>query len=237
MKELGIYIHIPFCKQKCIYCDFVSYANKEEQIEKYVKYLLREIEEVAKGIKLGKKEIVIKTIYIGGGTPSFIHEKYIEEVLQCIFRNYTVKEDAEITIEINPGTVTEEKLQTYQRNGINRLSIGMQSTNNAILKQLGRVHNFQQFLNTYQLARELKFHNINIDLMIGLQNQNIEEELEKVLTLQAEHLSVYSLMIEENTPLYNMVENKKYQLPKEETERAMYWSVKNKLEENRISTL
>ncbi len=237
MKELGIYIHIPFCKQKCIYCDFISYVNKEEEIEEYIKYLIYEIEDVAKIIKLNKKEIIIKTIYIGGGTPSFIHEKYIAKIIECIFDNYKVRKDVEITIEVNPGTVTKEKLQTYKINGINRLSIGMQSTNNNILKQLGRIHNFQQFLNSYNLARELKFDNINIDLMINLQNQNIDEELDTILSLNPEHLSVYSLIIEKDTPIYNMVKNKKYKLPKEEVEREAYWKIKIKLEENRIHTL
>lgn len=232
MKEIGIYVHIPFCKKKCVYCDFVSYENKQEQIESYIKWLLVEIEDVATGIKLDRKDIIIKTIYIGGGTPSFIHENYIEKILQCILKNYCVKKDAEITIEVNPGSVTKEKLKSYKKNGINRLSIGMQSTNDSILRQLGRIHHFQDFLTTYQLARQVGFDNINIDLMIGLENQNIKEELENIINLQAEHLSVYSLIVEEHTPLYSMVRSKKYKLPEEKIERDMYWNVKNKLEKN-----
>ena len=174
---------------------------------------------------------------IGGGTPSVIEAKYIEEIMKVLKEAYTLSDDVEITIEVNPGTVTKEKLQTYKINGINRLSIGMQSTNNNILKQLGRIHNFQQFLNSYNLARELKFDNINIDLMINLQNQNIDEELDTILSLNPEHLSVYSLIIEKDTPIYNMVKNKKYKLPKEEVEREAYWKIKIKLEENRIHTL
>ena len=142
MKELGFYLHIPFCKSKCIYCDFNSFAQKDDCIEPYIKAVKKEIEEYAKQ----NKDVLIKTIYIGGGTPSYIKEKYIKEIIETIRSNFEIIPNAEITIEINPGTVNRRKLNTYYKAGINRLSIGLQSTNDKLLKQLGRVHDFEDFL-------------------------------------------------------------------------------------------
>ena len=180
--ELGIYIHIPFCKQKCYYCDFISFVNKECYIEKYVQTLKNEID----SYDLSKYNIT--TIYIGGGTPSVVPSKEIENILdkikEKIKKNSTKWEDIEITIEVNPGTVDKQKLQDYIRFGINRLSIGLQSTNNKLLKEIGRIHTFEEFLTTYKLAKEVGFKNINIDLMIGLPNQRIEdikESLNKII--------------------------------------------------------
>ncbi len=227
MKELGVYIHIPFCKQKCYYCDFVSFPNQEELQKEYFKALKKEISEFF----TKNNQYKISTIYIGGGTPSFVEAYFIKDILKQIPNNTA----NEITIEINPGTVNKEKLEIYRESGINRLSIGLQSTNNELLKQIGRIHNFEDFLKTYNLAREIGFNNINVDLMIGFPNQkitDIKDSLEKIIDLGPEHISVYSLIVEENTKLYDQIETGKLILPSEEEERNMYWYVKNYLELN-----
>lgn len=229
--EIGIYIHIPFCMKKCFYCDFVSYANKEDMIEKYIKALEKEIKIKAEENKLLK----INTIYIGGGTPSFIDSKHIVYIINAIKESFNVKENAEITIEVNPGTVTKNKLEDYIKCGINRISIGLQTTNNELLKQIGRIHTYEQFLETYNLIRMVGFNNINVDLMLALPNQTIkdlEDSLNKVIMLKPEHISVYSLILEEKTKLYDLVESGKLELLDESIERNMYWKVKNILEQN-----
>ena len=226
-KEIGIYVHIPFCKQKCYYCDFVSYSNKDGKIKDYV-------EAVKKEIELQNIKSQITTIYIGGGTPSYINSKYIKEIIEEI-KKKNVSKEAEITIEVNPGTVDIEKMKDYKEIGINRLSIGLQSSKNKLLKQIGRIHDFEQFLETYKMARKVGFKNINVDLMLGLPKQRItdlKESLEKIIELRPEHISVYSLIIEENTPIANKIEKGELELPDEETERNMYWYVKNTLELN-----
>lgn len=231
MKELGLYIHIPFCKKKCYYCDFISFAGKEEKIENYINSLIKEID--YKLSKL-KKDEVITTIYIGGGTPSYIDYKYIKEIFETI-RNYMNLEKVEITLEVNPGTVNREKLKKYLEIGINRLSIGLQSTNNNILKNLGRMHTYEDFLLTYEIAKQVGFRNINIDLILGVPNQTIsvlKNDLENVLKLNPEHISIYSLIVEENTKLEEMINSKELQLPDEDIERKMYWKAKKYLEEN-----
>ena len=225
--KIGIYVHIPFCKKKCDYCDFISYCGKDDLIEKYVDSVKKEIEHV-------KIKSEITTIYIGGGTPSYIDSKFIVQILEKI-KEKNVAQDAEITIEVNPGTVTQEKLQDYIDCGINRISIGLQTTNDELLKQIGRIHNYEQFLETYKLAKKVGFKNINVDLMLGLPNQRIidlKESLENVLKLAPKHISVYSLIVEDGTPIANKIENGKLKLPDEELERNMYWYVKNTLELN-----
>lgn len=231
MKELGFYLHIPFCKSKCIYCDFNSFAQKDDCIEPYIKAVKKEIEEYAKQ----NKDVLIKTIYIGGGTPSYIKEKYIKEIIETIKSNFEIIPNAEITIEINPGTVNRRKLNTYYKAGINRLSIGLQSTNDKLLKQLGRVHDFEDFLETLRLANTIGFSNISADCMIGLPNQTIydvEETLNVLINLRLTHISVYSLIVEPNTPLEKKINSGELKLPDEEIERYMYWFAKRKLEEN-----
>lgn len=225
--KIGIYVHIPFCKKKCDYCDFISYCGKDDLIEKYVDSVKKEINHV-------KIKSEITTIYIGGGTPSYIDSKFIVQILEKI-KEKNVAQDAEITIEVNPGTVTQEKLQDYIDCGINRISIGLQTTNDELLKQIGRIHNYEQFLETYKLAKKVGFKNINVDLMLGLPNQRIidlKESLENVLKLAPKHISVYSLIVEEGTPIANKIENGKLKLPDDELERNMYWYVKNTLELN-----
>ena len=234
MKEIGIYIHIPFCIKKCEYCDFISYCNKKEYVPQYINALKKEIKNNI------NKEYKITTIYIGGGTPSSIEENYIADIIETIKLNMNDEdlkdfENIEVTIEVNPGTVNKEKLQVYKKIGINRLSIGLQETHNELLKSIGRIHTYEEFIKTYKLARKIGFNNINVDLMIALPNQTIQdikENLEKITKLNPEHISVYSLILEEGTPFYNKYNENKIKLPDEELERNMYWYVKNTLENN-----
>ena len=229
--NFGVYIHIPFCKKKCNYCDFISFCNKDNLIEEYIECLKKEIKEFN---FLNKN---VTTIYLGGGTPSYINSKFIVDILNLLKEklksNKTPFYDLEITIEVNPGTVTREKLEMYKKVGINRLSIGLQETNNNLLKQIGRIHTFEDFLETYNLAKKVGFNNINVDLMIALPNQkisDIKESLEKIVSLKPNHISVYSLIIEEGTLIEKQVNQGKLKLPSEEEERNLYWYVKNFLE-------
>ena len=229
--ELGVYIHIPFCIKKCYYCDFVSYSNKFEMQEKYIKKLLKEIEDNENLLKTNE----ITTIYIGGGTPSSIKPELIKNVLDKIYEIANIKEKIEITIEVNPGTVTKNNLQMYKKCGINRVSIGLQSTSEELLKEIGRIHNYNQFLNTYNWAVEAGFRNINVDLMLGLPNQTIsdlKDSLEKITSLKPEpnHISVYSLIVEDGTKIEEMISEGKLELPQEEEERNQYKYTKNYLE-------
>ena len=230
MKELGIYVHIPFCKRKCAYCDFISFSGKARLIKKYVEALKREINKC----KIGKEDYMVKTIYFGGGTPSFIESKYTVEILEAIKEKFNISKNAEITIEINPGTVTEEKLKDYYEVGINRISFGLQSTNSQLLKLVGRIHSYSSFLEGYNLARKTGFKNINVDLMIGLPVQtlkDVQKDLSRIIELNPEHVSVYSLIVEEGTRIEEKIKNKELYLPSEKLERKMYWEVKKKLEE------
>lgn len=228
-KEIGIYIHIPFCKRKCYYCDFISYSNKSNLIDEYIEWLLQEIQIWKKNIN--KKIYEVTTIYIGGGTPSYIQANHIKKILENL-REF-INKNVEITIEINPGTITKNKLEIYKKSNINRLSIGLQETHDTLLKQIGRIHTFSEFQENYKLAVELGFKNINIDLMLGLPNQtmkHIKESLEEILKLEPSHISIYSLIIEENTLLEKKIQNRQLSLPDEETERNMYWYAKKILE-------
>ncbi len=229
MKEIGIYVHIPYCKSKCYYCDFISFSKKEETIEKYIETVKKEIDDC----KL--TGFNIKTIYIGGGTPSYIESRHILDIIAKIKEKFIVLQNAEITIEVNPGTVTKEKLQDYKKAGVNRLSIGLQSTDNRTLKQIGRIHTYEEFLETYDLAREVGFNNINIDFIFALPNSDewgTALQISEIINLKPEHISSYSLILEENTKLKELVESKELELPSEDEERKMYWKMKNLLEEN-----
>lgn len=233
MKEVGIYVHIPFCKRKCYYCDFVSYDNKYEKIDSYVETVKKEIEDTSNEFT---KNHIVSTIYFGGGTPSFLESKYIKLLLENIRRNFNVSSNAEITLEVNPGTITEEKLKTYQMCGINRLSIGLQTTNDNLLKKIGRIHTYSEFLSTYNLARKLGFSNINVDLIFSLPDESLDDlklDLEKIIELSPEHISTYSLIVENGTKIKELIEENAdgYNLPSEDIERQMYWYIKNTLEE------
>ena len=222
MKRLGLYIHIPFCVKKCNYCDFLSApANKQVQIA-YMETLQKEIEEKATEYK----EYCVDTIFVGGGTPSSVPYETIVSLMETVKEHFVLLEDCEVTMECNPGTVTKEALLAYTAAGINRLSIGLQTTDDRLLKELGRIHTYEQFLETYEWAREAGFSNINVDIMSGLPNQTLEqyeETLCKILELSVEHISSYSLIVEEGTPFYKLYEEDKLSLPSEETERQMYY--------------
>ena len=229
MKYLGLYIHIPFCKRKCYYCDFISFSGKQELIEQYIESLKKEII----NYKINKEDYIINTIYFGGGTPSYIESKYIKDILQELKLKFNISKDAEITIEINPGTVDKQKLNDYYNSGINRISFGLQSTKSELLKLVGRIHSYSSFFDAYNLARKVGFKNINVDLMIGLPVQtleDVEKDLERITELKPEHISVYSLIVEEGTIIEQRINNKELYLPSEELERKMYWKVKEKLE-------
>ena len=214
MSNLELYIHIPFCEKKCKYCDFVSFRADFSVVDKYISKLLEEIE--AK--KYLANDYQISSIYIGGGTPSFIEPKHIAFIMESIKSNYNVLEDAEISIEVNPNSVNEDKICTYFNSGINRLSIGLQSTNDDELTILGRVHNYSDFLNAYNIAIHTGFKNINVDLINGIPSQTPEsfkKSLKQVLMLNIKHISIYNLIIEDNTPFKSMLENNEIQLPLE----------------------
>lgn len=239
MKNIGLYIHIPFCKKKCEYCDFISYEGKENLVEKYIECVKHELKEIGEQNRIDYENnlddlVLVKTVYIGGGTPSFINSKYIYELLNVVKNSFTLDNDIEITLEVNPGTADEYKLKEYKKSGINRLSIGLQETHDRILKNIGRIHTYGDFLNTYKLARGVGFNNINVDLMLGLPEQtliDLNESVDNVIKLKPEHISVYSLILEEGTPLYFKVNSHQIQLPDDELERKMYWKVKEKLQE------
>lgn len=226
-KKTGLYIHIPFCVSKCYYCDFASSPKSESVIDSYMDSLVNDIEISA----IGKK---IDTIFIGGGTPSILNINQIKKLENVILKLDTSK-DLEFTIEANPGTIKRELVQQYKEMGINRISLGLQSTNNDILKRIGRVHTFEDFLESVNILKENSFNNINVDLIFGLPMSNIEEYkrgLLKVLNVKPTHISSYSLIVEEGTRFYEDRKNGILDLPSEEIEREMYEITKEILNEN-----
>ena len=227
MKEVSLYIHIPFCKQRCFYCDFPTFAGKERFREEYVEALIKEIEDKC-------SNYLIKTIFIGGGTPSYLEEKELEKLLIAVSK-LNLSDKLEYSMECNPGTVNEEKLKIMKKYGINRISFGLQSCNDQLLKKIGRIHTFKEFLENYNLARKIGFNNINIDLMYGLPNLTIQDwkdTLEKISELRPEHISAYSLIIEEGTAFYKLYEKDKLELPSEDDERVMDKLTKDILKSN-----
>ncbi len=229
-KELELYIHIPFCVRKCVYCDFLSFEASGEEHARYVNALLREIEQYSPMAR----EYNVTSIFVGGGTPSILASGYLRVIFDKIKETFVIKEDAEITIEVNPGTVTEEKVMTCKSIGINRVSIGLQATNDDELKMLGRIHCYEEFLETYHLFRKHGITNINVDLISAIPKQTVkswEETMDKVIALNPTHISAYSLIIEEGTSLYENLSNYEKWLPSEEEERSMYHLTKSKLEE------
>lgn len=220
MRSMGVYIHIPFCVRKCVYCDFLSEPATRQRQQEYVAAIRREIIREAEQYT-GYK---VKTIFLGGGTPSILEAEEIAQILVCLRDHYQIDDDAEITMEMNPGTVDRDKLLRLYKSGINRLSIGLQSTENAELNMLGRIHTYEDFLWTYQQAREAGITNINIDLMSALPGQDGKSwvrTLEKVAALQPEHISAYSLIIEEGTRLYDRLDEYP-DVPDEDEDRLMY---------------
>ena len=226
-KELEIYIHIPFCVRKCAYCDFLSGPGNKEKREKYVEALLKEIRAHGNEGSMSAFERVT-SVFLGGGTPSVLEGNQIEKILNTLKENFKVDTNAEITIEANPGTVTREKLEAYRRAGINRISFGLQSTNNEELKLLGRIHTYEEFLESFHMARACGFDNVNVDLISAIPRQTVEsweKSLKQVIGLNPEHISAYSLIIEEGTPfakVYGEGTEGGKELPTEEDERIMY---------------
>ncbi|MBR0093593.1 MAG: radical SAM family heme chaperone HemW [Lachnospiraceae bacterium] len=244
MQELALYVHVPFCVSKCYYCDFLSFAGiAAEQQAAYFDAVMKEISEAAAQLpKQSAKRFRVTSIYFGGGTPSSVEAAHIAKLLHQMEDHFWVAGDAEITLEVNPGTVTLEKLQEFYRMGINRLSIGAQSMMNHDLMHLGRAHTVQDFYEAYRNARTAGFRNISVDVMMGLPGQTTVEHLESLRELaefHPEHISAYSLMVEEGTPFYevygggrdaiadHLMGLTKLPLPAEETERQMYHDTVN----------
>lgn len=226
MKEMSLYIHIPFCKQKCLYCDFPSYAGKESLINEYIRALNEEILRKCSKYK-------IASIFVGGGTPSYLNEINLESLLKTM-NLLDFKDNFEFTIECNPGTLNEEKLVLMKNYNVNRISMGLQTTNDNLLKEIGRIHSFEEFKKNYNQARKAGFENINVDLMFGLPNQHMKDwkaSLKDVMSLEPDHISAYSLIIEEGTCFYNLYNNDKLNIPNEEEERSMYLFTKGFLED------
>ncbi|MCI8320514.1 MAG: radical SAM family heme chaperone HemW [Dorea sp.] len=241
MKPLEIYVHIPFCVKKCNYCDFLSAPSTGAQRQKYVESLcghIRSCGETAKAYR-------VVSIFIGGGTPSILEGEQIAAIFKAVRDTFYIEESAEITIEMNPGTVTADKLRAYRSFGINRLSIGLQSADDKELRILGRLHTFEDFLKTYRMARGEGFRNINIDLISAVPGQTIESfkrTLLRTVSLSPEHISAYSLIIEEGTPFFEIYGEGAHkekicdahghpQLPDEDSERQMYYDTKRILKE------
>lgn len=221
-EELSLYIHIPFCVRKCGYCDFLSAPADEKARDRYVQALLMEIERY-QGTETADRKI--KTLYIGGGTPSILSVNQLDCIIQKIKCTFNFCDDIEASMEMNPGTASKEKCRALYQMGINRLSIGLQSTNDMELKTLGRIHSYEDFFNTYTWCREAGFQNINVDLMAALPYQTVESYttgLRKIIRLAPEHISAYSLILEEGTPFYQKYNSGCYPLPDEEQERLMY---------------
>lgn len=239
--NLSIYIHIPFCVRKCLYCDFLSAPCNGAERASYVEALTEEIEYSLRPDEDLMDKYVVSTIYFGGGTPSLLSIDQIKSIMAALRDRFDIAEDAEITMECNPGTVDDAKLSDFLAAGVNRLSIGLQSGNDEELKRLGRIHNYSDFMSTYLAARKIGFNNINIDIMSAIPGQTLEsyrETLKKVTELKPEHISSYSLIIEEGTPYYQRYgeepvslfgeENDTFvkglpDLPDEDVEREMYY--------------
>ncbi len=236
--DIGIYIHIPFCLQKCNYCDFLSFENKNDEKNDYVKALVNEINNYANILKDEKNnKQKIGSIFLGGGTPSVLSKEQILPILKAINNRFDIN-GSEFTIECNPNTIDKEKLMLYKKSNINRISMGLQSSHDEELIALNRVHNYSDFLNAYNIIKEVGFENVNIDLMYGLPNSNIgkfEKTLDRLVALNPTHISAYSLILEENTPLREMVENKEKSkeltMPDEDEILKMSELVINKLKE------
>ena len=223
-RELELYIHIPFCVKKCAYCDFLSGPASNQQIEEYVQALIEEIRYYKEFVK----KYEVSTVFWGGGTPSLLTGEQMKALMEALGQTFFIRQNAEITMEANPGTVTVEKLLACQKAGINRISFGLQSVNNEELKMLGRIHTYEEFLESYEAARKAGFQNINVDLISAIPKQTVsswEQTLQTIISLQPEHISAYSLIVEEGTTfakLYGEGCKLEHLLPTEEDERRMY---------------
>ena len=232
---LGLYIHIPFCVSKCNYCDFNSYKLDVNLKKRYIDDLKKEMEFYKKDIEKEDYEKEICSIFLGGGTPSILTSNEIEDIFNNIYKNFNIKDNAEVTMECNPGTLTREKLEVMKKCGVNRLSIGLQAVQNNKLKEIGRIHTYEEFEKNYKQALDVGFDNINVDLMYALPNHNLDEwkeSLEKIVSLNPSHISAYSLILEEGTKLYDMYEDNKFELIDEDTDINMYNHTINYLKQN-----
>ncbi len=215
-RKIRLYVHMPFCVQKCLYCDFLSWHDSRENQARYVQALCREIRACQ-----GRYPARVSSLFFGGGTPSVLEPGHMTEIMEALAEVFSFEPDSEMSIEANPGTVNLEKLKTYEKIGLNRISFGLQSAHNEELKALGRIHTWEEFLESYDLARQAGFDNINVDLMSGIPDQTLsswQKTLSRVLELAPEHVSAYSLIVEEGTPFAQ----RKLNLPEEEEERRMY---------------
>lgn len=233
MKKLGIYIHIPFCAKKCGYCDFYSVKWNEIQEYKYIQAAINEIKDYS---RLSNK-FIVDSIYIGGGTPSIINPQYIEYIIRTIKSIFTVTNDCEISMETNPNSLNSDKLNAYKNMGINRLSIGIQSLNDYILKRIGRVHNSKEALHAIDLAKSCGFENINADVMFNIPGQTIDDvndTINQLIEKDVKHISFYSLKLEKGTPMYTSEKNKEIIMPEEDDEREMYYAGRNIMEKHNL---
>ena len=225
MESIGLYIHIPFCRQKCLYCDFPSWAGREGQMQMYVDALTAEIR--AQGKRYENREVV--SVFFGGGTPTALEIPMLAQLMQAIRESFRVTADAELTTEANPGTLSYEMAAALKKMGFNRLSMGVQAWQNSILHRLGRIHTIEEFLENYHAVRQAGFENVNVDLMFALPGQSMaqwQETVRQIAALKPEHISAYSLIIEEGTPFYESYRTGKLELVSEEMDREMYhWTV------------
>ena len=228
--SISIYIHIPFCKSKCIYCDFVSFPNCEKWFSSYLEKVKQEIDYHASKLK----DRNVKTIFIGGGTPSLLSGEDIFDLVTFVLQKFSVSKQAEITIEVNPESFSKEKALWWKKAGINRLSFGLQSDDDIVLKKLGRIHNFSQFQNAVKEAKSLGFSNISADVLLGLPNQTpqkIRQTLRKIAKLGLTHISAYGLQVEKGTKLFELVKNEQIKLPDEDLSNEIYNSAYLELKE------
>ena len=225
MGNIGLYIHIPFCRQKCLYCDFPSWAGKEDQMQRYVDALTKEIRNRSREYS----DRTVVSVFFGGGTPTTLSIPMLEQLMQALFENWNIAEDAEITTEANPGTLDREMTDALKKMGFNRLSMGVQAWQNRLLKDLGRIHTIESFQENYKAVREAGFANVNTDLMFALPNQTMEdwqETVKNMIAMKPEHISAYSLILEEGTPFYDKYEKGELEPAEEDLDREMYhWAV------------
>ncbi len=232
--DLSLYIHIPFCKSKCIYCDFLSFADRESHFDSYFEALKAEIRQQSK-LYGG---VLVKSIFVGGGTPSYAGAERISDVLKTVYECFNIAENAEITVEMNPGTVSAEDFEIYKKSGVNRLSFGVQSLDDDLLCFLGRIHTREEFIACFENARKTGFKSLNCDLIFGIPGQTEEQfkqTLEEIISLAPGHISAYSLIVEPDTKLCDMIDEKVIGEPSDELDRKMYHMCRETLTANGYS--
>lgn len=228
MEKIGIYIHIPFCKSKCYYCDFTSFEGKENMIDQYIDNLIKELSIYKDKVK----DKSVYSIFIGGGTPSHIDQNYIVRIMKFIEENFNTNLLEEITIEINPGTLDLNKAKAYKEAGINRASMGVQTLNSDHLKKIGRIHNEKEVYKSFEILRKAGFNNINLDFIFGLPDEtllDVDKNLNLIEEIRPEHISYYGLILEEDTYLYRLYNQGDLEIPSEKEEREMYYLIKKRL--------